>query len=107
VSVDYTSTINRSQGATVDEAHLLLGDRTNSKQLYVGATRGGTANHIHTAPPAFDPDQHAPGPSASEWTPKEPSPLRLPGNPTTSAHWSDGDNSEHSTHQHHPKESTT
>jgi len=38
-SVDYASTMNRAQGATVDEADLLLGDRTNSKQLYVGVTR--------------------------------------------------------------------
>ncbi len=58
VSVDYASTIHRAQGATVDEAHLLLSDHTDAKQLYVGATRGRTANHIHTAPPAFDPDGH-------------------------------------------------
>jgi len=70
VSVDYASTINRAQGATVDEAHLLLGDRTNSKQLYVGVTRGRTANDIHTAPPTFDPDQHGPATDIGEWTPK-------------------------------------
>jgi len=70
VSVDYASTINRAQGATVDEAHLLLGERSNAKQLYVGTTRGRAANHIHTAPPAFDPDQHGPDPSLSEWTPQ-------------------------------------
>ena len=70
VSVDYASTIHRSQGATVDEAHLLLGDRTNTKQLYVGATRGRTANHIHTAPPTFDPDQHGPATDVREWTPQ-------------------------------------
>ena len=70
VSVDYASTINRAQGATVDEAHLLLGDRTNSKQLYVGATRGRVANHIHTAPSAFDPDQHGPATGTGTWTPQ-------------------------------------
>jgi ATP-dependent exoDNAse (exonuclease V) alpha subunit len=70
VSVDYASTINRAQGATVDEAHLLIGDRTNSKQLYVGITRGRSANHIHTAPPAFDPDQHGPDQSVDEWSPQ-------------------------------------
>jgi len=69
VSVDYASTINRAQGATVDEAHLLLGDRTNSRQLYVGVTRGRKANHIHAAPPAFDPDQHGPDRSVHDWTP--------------------------------------
>jgi len=70
LSVDYASTINRAQGATVDEAHLLLGDRTNTKQLYVGTTRGRVANHIHTAPPAFDPDQHGSATDAREWTPQ-------------------------------------
>jgi len=70
VSVDYASTINRAQGATVDEAHLLLGDRTNSKQLYVGVTRGRVANHIHTAPPVFDPDQHGPDRSVYDWAPQ-------------------------------------
>jgi len=70
VSVDYASTIHRAQGATVDEAHLLLGERTNSKQLYVGVTRGRAANHIHTAPPAFDPDQHGPDRSVHDWTPQ-------------------------------------
>jgi hypothetical protein len=72
VSVDYASTINRAQGATVDEAHLLLGDRTNTKQLYVGVTRGRTANHIHTAPPAFDLDQHGPATDATSATPRVP-----------------------------------
>ncbi len=71
VSVDYASTINRAQGATVDEAHLLLGDRTNTKQLYVGVTRGRSANHIHTAPPTFDPDQHGPATDIGAWTPQE------------------------------------
>ena len=70
LSVDYASTINRAQGATVDEAHLLHGDRTNTKQLYVGTTRGRVANHIHTAPPAFDPDQHGPATGTGTWTPQ-------------------------------------
>jgi conjugative relaxase-like TrwC/TraI family protein len=70
VEVDYASTINRAQGATVDEAHLLLGDRTNTKQPCVGTTRGRAANHIHTAPPAFDLDQHGPSGEVREWTPQ-------------------------------------
>ncbi len=71
VAVDYASTINRAQGATVDEAHVLIGDRTNSKQLYVGTPRGRSANHIHTALPAFDPDQHGPAHDATDWTPQQ------------------------------------
>jgi hypothetical protein len=45
---------------TDSEEWVRNGDRTNTKQLYVGVTRGRRANHIHTAPPAFDPD-HGPG----------------------------------------------
>ncbi len=69
VGVDYASTINTAQGSTVDEAHVIIDDRTNAKQLYVGATRGRKANHIHVAPPAFDLDQRGPPNGASEWTP--------------------------------------
>jgi len=38
LSVDYASTINRAQGATVDEAHVIIDERTNSKQMYVAMT---------------------------------------------------------------------
>ncbi len=68
VTVNYTSTIHRAQGATVDEAHVIINDRTNNRQLYVAATRGRGANHIHTAPPAFDPDQHGPDFDRRDWT---------------------------------------
>jgi len=68
VTVDYASTINRAQGATVDEAHLIIADRTNAKQLYVGTSRGRGATHIHTVPPAFDPEQHGPHASHTDWT---------------------------------------
>jgi len=46
-----------------DELHLTNADTGHR-------TRGRVANHIHTAPPAFDPDQHGPDNSASEWTPQ-------------------------------------
>ncbi|WP_395161295.1 MobF family relaxase [Ilumatobacter sp.] len=69
LTVDYASTINRAQGSTVDEAHLIIDERTNAKQLYVGMTRGRSGNHIHVAPPAFDPDSHGPHQSADNWTP--------------------------------------
>jgi len=72
VSVDYASTIHRAQGATVDEAHLLLSEHTDAKQPYVGATRGRTANHVHTAPPAFDDDHHGPSVPVHDWSPRGP-----------------------------------
>ena len=69
VTVNYASTIHRAQGATVDEAHVIISDRTNNRQLYVAATRGRRANHIHTAPPLFDPDQHGPDFGREDWSP--------------------------------------
>lgn len=69
VTVNYASTIHRAQGAAVDEAHVIIGDRTNNRQLDVAATRGRRANHIHTAPPAFDPDQHGPDFGREDWSP--------------------------------------
>jgi thymidine kinase len=71
LAVGYASTINRAQGATVEEAHVIIDERTNAKQLYVGMTRGRNANHVHTAPPAFDPDHHGPLDSAHPWTPTD------------------------------------
>ena len=69
--VDYASTINRAQGATVDEAHVIIDERTNSKQMYVAMTRGRNANHVHAAPPAFDLEQHGPTHTAEPWTPTD------------------------------------
>ena len=69
LTVDYASTINRAQGATVDEAHLIIDKSTNAKQLYVEMTRGRQANHVHTTPPAFDPDRHGPAEVGVAWTP--------------------------------------
>ena len=71
VTVNYASTIHRAQGATVDEAHVIVNDRTNNRQLYVAATRGRKANHIHAAPPAFDPDQHGPDFDRRDWSPTD------------------------------------
>jgi hypothetical protein len=71
VTVNYASTIHRAQGATVDEAHVMVNDRTNNRQLYVAATRGRKANHIHTAPPAFAPDQHGPDFDRRKWSPAD------------------------------------
>ena len=71
VSVDYASTIHRAQGATVDEAHLLLTDHTDRQQLYVGATRGRAANHLHTHPAAFDTEHHGPTLPTTELSPAD------------------------------------
>lgn len=71
LTVDYASTVNRAQGATVDEAHLIIDERTNAQQLYVGMTRGRQANHVHAAPPAFDADQHGPVDLGAVWAPTE------------------------------------
>jgi len=68
VTIDYASTINRAQGATADEAHLLLGERTDAKQLYVGVTRGRTANHVHAAPPPFDLEDYSLDRSLPAWS---------------------------------------
>ncbi|MGK0276402.1 MAG: conjugative relaxase-like TrwC/TraI family protein [Ilumatobacter sp.] len=71
VSVDYASTIHRSQGATVGEAHLLMSERTDAKQLYVGATRGRNANYLHASLPAFDLEQHGPETAPVDWSPAD------------------------------------
>ncbi len=71
VTVDYASTIHRAQGATVDEAHLIVSEHTDAKQLYVGVTRGRTANHIHVRPPSFDNEHHGPNTAPAEWSPMD------------------------------------
>ena len=70
-TVSYASTIHRAQGATVDEAYVIIDDRTNSRQLYVAATRSRRANHFHTATPTFDPDGHGPAHSREDWSPRD------------------------------------
>jgi len=71
LTVDYASTINRAQGATVDEAHLIVDERTNAKQLYVGTTRGRHANQpstpTNTAPPNAKITGRRSAPPTSHW----------------------------------------
>ena len=71
LGVDYASTIHRAQGVTVDEAHVIVNDRTNHRQLYVAATRGRRANHIYTAHPVFDADRHGPDFGRKDWSPRD------------------------------------
>lgn len=68
VTVGYASTVHRAQGATVDDAHLLIDHRTDAAHLYVGLTRGRNSNHVHTAPAAFESDHHGPDPGSGAWT---------------------------------------
>jgi hypothetical protein len=44
-------------------------DRINAKRPYVGTTRGRHANHIHTATPVFNPEQHGPFEHVERWSP--------------------------------------
>ncbi|QCB51812.1 conjugal transfer protein TraA [Rhodococcus sp. PAMC28707] len=43
----YAATIHRSQGMTVDTAHVLIDDTMNRQALYVGLTRGRTDNKLY------------------------------------------------------------
>lgn len=47
VELAYASTIHGAQGETVNEAHLLLGERTSAAATYVGMTRGRRRNVAH------------------------------------------------------------
>ncbi len=47
VRVAYANTVYGTQGATVDHAITLVSGATDHRNLYVGATRGRHANHLH------------------------------------------------------------
>ncbi len=49
VELGYAATIHRAQGATVDTAHLIARPGMSRQQLYVGLTRGRSANHVYAA----------------------------------------------------------
>jgi hypothetical protein len=55
VELGYASTAFRSQGRTVDAAHVLVSPTTSREVLYVGATRGRESNRLYVET-AFDPD---------------------------------------------------
>ena len=48
VNLGYASTVYRSQGATVDTAHVVADTRMDRNSLYVGLTRGKRENRIYT-----------------------------------------------------------
>jgi hypothetical protein len=65
VELGYATTIHRAQGITTDEAHLVVGPGTTREALYVGMSRGRTANHVYvTTDTPTDSDEH-PYPSGS------------------------------------------
>ena len=85
VTVNYAPTILRARGVTVDEAHVIIDDRTNNRQLHVAATRGRRANHTHSAPPTFDPNQHSPDFGRKDWLPRDVVAAALTQQPDTTS----------------------
>ncbi len=66
----YALTVHRSQGATVDTAHVLAEpDAIGPAGLYVAMTRGRDANTVHVTRPAPDETQH--GTRGQRWDPAE------------------------------------
>ncbi|MDN5916082.1 MAG: relaxase domain-containing protein [Pseudonocardia sp.] len=47
LALGYASTVNASQGGTVDTTHTIVSDRTGPAGLYVGMSRGRDANTAH------------------------------------------------------------
>ncbi|TCN30658.1 conjugative relaxase-like TrwC/TraI family protein [Kribbella orskensis] len=60
VELGYATTAHRAQGQTVDTAHLIVTDRLTRALLYVGMTRGRTANHAYVVTHKPDQDMHEP-----------------------------------------------
>ena len=59
VELGYATTIHRAQGITTDETHLVVGPDTTREALYVGMSRGRTANHVYvTTDTPTDSDEH-------------------------------------------------
>lgn len=65
VDLAYATTTHRSQGITVDRAHVLAHAGMTRENLYVAMTRGRDANHVYVAVDTLDtdcdglPDPHA------------------------------------------------
>ncbi len=47
VTLGYASTVHTAQGSTADTSHLVLTGTETREVLYVGLTRGRTANHVY------------------------------------------------------------
>ena len=59
----WASTVDGAQGATADVGVLLARPGLDREHLYVGLTRGRSANHVHVAPDPAELDEHAGRPS--------------------------------------------
>jgi conjugative relaxase-like TrwC/TraI family protein len=55
----WASTVDAAQGATVDDGILLARPGLDREHLYVGLTRGRTANHVYVMHPTANVDHHA------------------------------------------------
>lgn len=64
VELGYATTIHRAQGATVDTAHLIARPGMSRQQLYVGLTRGRSANHVYATTGEMDSASGPAGPDA-------------------------------------------
>jgi conjugative relaxase-like TrwC/TraI family protein len=60
VELAYATTVHRAQGITVDTAHLVVTERMTRPLLYVGMTRGRTANRAYVATHEPPGDLHEP-----------------------------------------------
>ncbi|WP_328522916.1 ATP-dependent DNA helicase [Kribbella sp. NBC_00359] len=60
VELAYATTAHRSQGATVDTAHLLVTDRLTRSLMYVGMTRGRHSNRAYVATHRTTAEMHEP-----------------------------------------------
>jgi hypothetical protein len=54
VELAYATTVHGAQGATVDQAHLILGDHTSAASAYVAMTRGHHHNTAHLVATSLD-----------------------------------------------------
>jgi conjugative relaxase-like TrwC/TraI family protein len=54
VALGYATTIHGAQGKTADTCHVVLTGSETREQLYVAASRGRLANHLHLDAPAAD-----------------------------------------------------
>jgi conjugative relaxase-like TrwC/TraI family protein len=57
LTLGYAGTVHSTQGRTVDTAHVVVDEQTSPEALYVGLTRGRSANHAHVVTHPVDEDE--------------------------------------------------
>ena len=65
LDLGYAATAHRSQGITVDTAHVLVTEATTRENLYVGLTRGRQHNHAWIATDQPDDQRHTAHPASA------------------------------------------